>query len=131
MVSVSRSRRGKLVEVDGLEKLWRKLDELPEVMRKGMRKAVHDETEEIADDERRAAPELTGELKRGIQAEHKPERLSGTVAATARHSSFVEHGTSDTPAQPFVEPAITASRRRFPQRVVEEINAEIKGLTKR
>jgi HK97 gp10 family phage protein len=108
--------------------LAKKLDQLPGKVRDGIRKAVHDETAEVADDMRRGAPELTGALRRSIQAETSADGLAGTAAATARHATFVEHGTSDTPEQPFALPAAERSRRRFPDRVRREVGAELKDL---
>lgn len=114
--------------VDGASKLRDKLAELPDHIRAGAEQAVGEETEEIADDMRRFAPEAKGDLKRGIQAEH--EGLSGLAASTARHADFVEHGTSRSPEQPYARPAAELSRRRFPKRLKEDVGVEIGKVTK-
>lgn len=120
-------RRSRTIVV-GADELAKKLDQLPEIVRKRAQATIRDEVEEIADDMRRNAPELTGALKKSIQAEAKD--LTGTAAATARHAVFVEHGTSDTPQQPFATPAAERSRRRFPKRLAKEIQAGLKAVTK-
>ena len=122
-------RRSK-VTIEGLEGLERKLDELSAAVARGERRAVRDEVDELADDMRRGAPRDTGALIESIQGEVSASGLSGTVAATARHAPFVEHGTSDTAAQPYAMPAAERARVRFVARVKREIIAELKGLTK-
>lgn len=122
------ARRKQVVTVKGLDKLTRKLDELPEHIAAGARQAVRDETHEVAEDMRRTAPRLTGELARSIQAEVKD--LEGRAAATARHAVFVEYGTSSTPEQPFAAPAAERSRRRFPKRIREAVGEALKEVTR-
>ncbi|HEX6682432.1 MAG TPA: HK97-gp10 family putative phage morphogenesis protein [Candidatus Limnocylindrales bacterium] len=115
------------VTVEGLDELKAKLAQMPEKIRTGAEAAVRDETEEVADDMRAFAPVATGELKDSIQAE--VDGLSGAAAATARHATFVEHGTSDTPEQPFALPAAEQSRQRFGDRMREAVGGELKDLT--
>jgi HK97 gp10 family phage protein len=110
--------------------LAKKLEQLPDRVTAGIRAAVEDETEAVADDMRRGAPRLTGTLASSIQAEVSADGLSGTAAATARHATFVEHGTSDTPEQPFATPAAERSRQRFPDRLRREIGGELKDLVR-
>lgn len=114
------------VTVEGTDRLARKLRSLPAHIREAAEAAVGAEAEEIADDMRRGAPVLTGELKAGIQAEH--DGLEGRAVSTARHSDFVEHGTSKTPEQPFARPAAEASRQRFPGRMREVLGEHLKDL---
>jgi HK97 gp10 family phage protein len=54
------------------------------------------------------APRLTGKLQDSITTEFKHGHNGPTVrvGATAEHAPFVEFGTDDTPAQPFLRPAI-------------------------
>lgn len=115
------------VTVDGLDALKAKLAELPSKVRAGAERAVEAETDEVADDMRRNAPRDTGELVESIQAE--TDGLSGTAAATARHATFVEHGSSSTPEQPFAMPAAEEARGRFGQRMRDEIGTDLEDLT--
>lgn len=111
------------MEVRGLDALLGKLDALPDQMRAGAERAVADETEEVTQDMRDGAPFLTGELREGMQSE--VDGLSGRAVSTARHSTFVENGTSRSPAQPFAGPAAERSRTRFPGRVTEYVKGEL------
>lgn len=55
-------------------------------------------------------PVDSGELLASIQVQENPD---GTVdyVATADHAVHVEFGTRDTPAQPFLRPAISAVKK--------------------
>lgn len=121
--------RKQVVTIRGLATLTKKLDQLPGEIRDGLKRAVKIEVEMIADDMRRGAPRDTGELVESIQEEVNPDGLGGAAVATARHATFVEHGTEDTPEQPFVMPAAVRSRRRFRKRLQREMGAQIKDLT--
>lgn len=125
--------RSKTITVQGMDKLARRLDALAPAILDGVRKGVRGETAELADDMRRNAPRGNPPTKpvtlvEGIQEEISNGGLTGTVAATARHSVFVEHGTEDTPEQPFAGPAAERSRRRFPDRIRDAVGGELKDL---
>lgn len=116
------------IRIDGLEELERKLRALPLGVHAAAGRAVKGETEETADDVRRGAPVKTGTLRDSVQAEYDEAALSGTVAVTARYAKFVENGTDDTPAQPFIVPASEITRKRFPRRVKAEVKATLERL---
>lgn len=116
------------VTIKGMPELSRKLRALPEVIEAAGRRAVKGQVEETADDMRAGAPFKTGELREGINAEFNSKTITGRAVSTARHSQFVENGTSDTPAQPFVEPAANRARRRFPERVEAELKAALRKV---
>lgn len=118
----------KTVSIKGMDELVRKLKALPEIVEAASRAAVKAETEEAADDMRAGAPFETGELRRGINAEFDPRTITGRAVSTASYSTFVEDGTSDTAAQPFVQPAAERARRRFPERVEGEIKAALRKV---
>jgi HK97 gp10 family phage protein len=121
--------RQQTVTVEGLDRLRDKLDRLPKRIREGAQTAVTDETEAVATDMRDAAPVLTGELRDSIVSDVDAAALAGQARATARHATFVEHGTSSTEAQPFAQPAAEASRARFPKRLREEVGVLLNALT--
>lgn len=120
-----------VLRVEGADVLARRLRALPGALEAAARRAVTAEVDEIADDMRRGAPRDTGELVDSVQAEVAPDGMSGVAAATAMHAEPVEFGTEDTRAQPFAGPAAEAARRRFPDRVAREINAELHRLGQR
>lgn len=116
------------VTVKGMDELVRKLKALPEAVEAASRRATKAEAEEAADDMRTNAPFKTGALRESIGAEFDSKKIIGRAVAAARHAKFVEHGTSDTPAQPFVAPAEARARHRFPDRVKAEIKAELRKV---
>lgn len=116
------------IRIKGEAELYRKLKHLPELVDKANRRAVKGQTHETAQDLRRHAPVLTGELRDSIQEELLNRGLTGRAAVTARHAEFVIHGTSDTPANDFVTPVIVRTERQFPDRLRDEIRAELKRI---
>ena len=101
--------------------LARKAEEL----QAAAKEAVSQEVENIADDARRTAPRKTGALRASIRGD--ASGLRGTVKATARHATFVEHGTYKDPAQPFMHPAAERARKRFPQVARDIISKALGG----
>ncbi|MEU8264916.1 HK97-gp10 family putative phage morphogenesis protein [Micromonospora sp. NPDC048999] len=120
--------RQQAVTVEGMDKLARVLKGLPAAVGEGARKAVREETGEVVADMRRTAPRDTGELIASMHPVITNDGLSGQAVATARHATFVEHGTEDTPEQPFATPAAERSRKRFPDRIKTEVGGMLKGL---
>jgi len=68
--------------------------------------------EDIAADAQRYAPVRTGELRASIHA----NPADGTVVAGADYAAYVELGTEDTPAQPFLRRALYQKRDPRPGR---------------
>jgi HK97 gp10 family phage protein len=64
---------------------------------------------DIASDASRIAPRDTGFLANNIRVESVDDR-SARVISEAPYSGHVEFGTSDTPAQPFLRPALYKKR---------------------
>jgi HK97 gp10 family phage protein len=116
------------IRVEGLPELEKKLRALPLGVTAAAGRAVKGETEETGGDVRRGAPVKTGHLRDSVQAEYDEATLSGTVAVTADYAKYVEHGTDDTSAQPFIQPAAQVTRRRFPRRVKREVKATLDRL---
>jgi HK97 gp10 family phage protein len=116
------------VNIKGMSELEKKLRELPALIRSAGARAVKAETKDTAQDMRRGAPFKTGKLREGIQEEFDPKTQTGRAVSTARHTTFVVHGTSDTPANDFITPAAIRARKRFPERVKREIGRELGKL---
>ncbi len=60
---------------------------------------------------RRKAPVLTGTLAGSITA--RPIKDGVEIVATAPYAPYVEYGTSDTPSQPFLRPALNEAAAGF------------------
>lgn len=121
-------KKGGRVRIKGDAELMRKLRRLPEAVERVARKAVKDETHDAAEDLRRDAPVLTGDLKESIQEESLKKGMTGRAAITDPAVQEIVHGTSDTPAHDFVTSNIERVRKRFPQRVKDEVRAELRRL---
>lgn len=124
------ARGSQQVKISGVDELARKLKALPGIVERAARVAVKAETEAVADDMRRNAPRLTGELVNGIQAEMNNKTITGKAVSTARHTTFVVHGTEDTPANDFMTPAARRSEARFERRVIDEVKVQLRKVAK-
>ena len=65
----------------------------------------------IAADAASRAPVDTGELRDSIHSEGSG--MGAMVVAAAPHSAYVEYGTSRSPAQPYLWPAVEAARPAY------------------
>lgn len=116
------------LKIKGQKELERKLRGLPEVIERAARRTIKIETHEAAQDLRKHAPVLSGDLVRSIQEEIAKKGLAGVAAITAKHATYVIHGTSKQDANDFVTPVIARVRRSFPDRLVAEVKAELKKV---
>lgn len=66
---------------------------------------------ETAQTARQRAPKRTGTLAGSISAH--PIKDGVEITATAPYAAYVEYGTSDTPSQPFLRPALQEEARDF------------------
>jgi len=64
--------------------------------------------EAVATDARSNAPVDTGNLKSNINMSAAPDEV--TITAEASYSAYVELGTSKSPAQPYLKPALYTKR---------------------
>lgn len=61
----------------------------------------------VAESARTIVPVLTGALLASIEVVQADEEGGWRVEATAPYAGFVEFGTSDTPAQPYLGPSLS------------------------
>ncbi len=68
----------------------------------------------LAEEMRRLAPVDSGALRESIHVVKGAVEIGGQVGGKHRHYAlFVEFGTVDMPAQPFIRPAVDVSRNRI------------------
>lgn len=115
-----------LVSIEGLGELRAKLDFVALRARQAAEEAVRQEVKAVGEDVEQGAPVRRGELRGGVRREAKG--TDGAVRSTARHSTFVEHGTFKDRAQPFMAPAAERSRTRFPARVGALVKTTLEGI---
>lgn len=77
--------------------------------------AITDLGEDAKDRAKSYAPVLSGELRESIDAEvvDGPSGPTAIITASAGHALSVEYGTVDTPAQPFLVPAVYEAVKRI------------------
>lgn len=114
------------LKIEGMKKLQANLIRAAVEAHSAAAVAVRLEVAAVKDDAVTGAPRDTGELEAGIVG--SVDGLEGEVRATARHSDFVEHGTSRTPAQPYMAPAAERSRPRFIGRVTALVRGRLEGI---
>jgi HK97 gp10 family phage protein len=117
--------RGTSVTIEGLPELRAALARKTAELRAASTTAVAEEVGKVRDDAVLLAPRKTGALEAGIRGE--AAGLTGAVTSSARHSTFVEHGTYKDKAQPFMRPASEAARHRFPSRAAAILRSVLEG----
>ena len=114
------------VSVEGLERLHRKLAQVPEHIREGAREAVDEAAEAVKDQVAATVGVHTGHLKRSVKVRHiGGTGLSADVGwfdANSYYAKFVEFGTSSITANPVLTAAGEQERTRFPRRVKAEVD---------
>ncbi|MFR9807066.1 HK97-gp10 family putative phage morphogenesis protein [Pseudonocardia sp. RS010] len=104
------------IKVTGDKKLAAQLEKLAGQGRAICVEALESWGDDVRDDSRRRAPRDTGEMASQIEAVVSPAALTCTVGVDADweepgyYAPFVEHGTSEMEAQPFLWPAFRAHR---------------------
>lgn len=136
-------RSADLVRIDGLEQLTELLEgALPKQANSVARSALRAVATAVKKEVKNGAPKVSGTLKEAIKVQ--TTRLkSGLVAIDVRvtHGNsakfdafywrFPEYGTVNIPAQPFVQPAVTKMRPRFPQMFQELFDKKVQAFWKR
>lgn len=136
-------------KIDGLKECMKAFDEADKACVKALRKAVKDSAKPVlADAKNNVKPSADGShgkppgtLKRDltIKAEKTPDKAKYVVRVglksrkTAKavdengtpYGVFVEYGTSKTPAQPFLKPALESTRGETEDRIADTIMAAI------
>jgi len=109
------------VKIVGLSDLEKKMKDLgPKVQRKHMRTAVNAAARVVRDDAKTLVPVHTGTLKKAIKTKNRRERENkfrttfsvGVFDKTNEtfYWRFVEFGTKNMPANPFLRPALINSK---------------------
>lgn len=107
-----------LVELVGLPELKAAIEERVVALEAVKAAIVAEEAALVEEDAKHAAPVLEGDdpdghIRDDIKAEHAGAHAVVTVEN--RHAAFQEFGTSRNAAQPFMHPAASAARKRFPE----------------
>lgn len=134
------------VVVTGIDKLDRKFKLLDaRVGKKVVRQAMRQALKPVLAAARANAPEESGVLRRSIKIRAVKRRKKGvigleirtdakTMGGDAFYAAFIELGTSDKPAQPFLSPAYVEQGpeavKQLEQLILEGLEREIRALGK-
>lgn len=121
------------VKVEGLRELQTKLTRLPQHVRgRVLAAALMRGAEPIRRDAEANAPHLTGRLSRGMSKDVEEKGpTSATVAVGPEEDDFYGHfqelgaPAANVPAQPFLEPAFDAHKRRAVDTIGHELGRKI------
>lgn len=139
------------IEIKGLDKLLKDLDNLPQVLENEIELIIEDNSRQLARSAQRFAPVDTGELRQSIKAA-KNEDLSWRVVVLAKHGPYIEFGTGglvrvpeelvdlalqfkgrgvkkiDLRPQPFLYPAFELQRDIYVQDLKDLLERETKRI---
>jgi len=118
------------VTVTGQDRLAQRLAKLEQDVTKAAAGALKEGAEAVAEaarDRVRAQTDGSGELEDSIRVVPSVDGLSVRVEATAPHASYVEYGTVDQPAQPFLTPAVEENRQAVIDGVRQAVRDAVRG----
>ena len=113
------------ISVIGIQALEMRLAQIEEELLAAATAAAAVDAGEVALTAQALCPVESGELKSSITASvsDTPYGVRLSVAAGASHAGYVEHGTSKTPARPFLYPTI----KIYQGKIRRKIEAAVRG----
>lgn len=115
---------------DDIARVVDKIREVVVAMKEAAQLAIEAEVEQVKEEMREGAPVESGNLRNKIIGEVDKDGKGGRVASTADYSQYVVNGTSERKANDFITPVAEKSRRRYPDRVREEIKRALGEVVK-
>lgn len=97
--------------VEGVADVQAALAALPEAFREVVAKTIEVGADIIEGEADARVPEESGDLRKSIGKEIRPDGLQATIGAGEPYARWVEFATVDTPAQPFLWPAFRIGAR--------------------
>lgn len=101
----------RVVRIDGLTQVRAALQSWPEALRAEVADAFDIGSRIILTEAAGRVPERTGKLKSSLGRNVREDGLQAAVGSSDYKAKFVEFGTEDTPAQPFLWPAFKLGAR--------------------
>lgn len=130
--------------MSGIDRLSRRLQQIPKSVKESVAPALVKSAEEVASRMKALAPEDTGDLKRSItvtppgqttpaysqpggsQVARENQALVTAGNENVRYAHLAEYGTTKTAAKPFFWPAWRLTRERAKRRIKRAISKSIK-----
>lgn len=107
-------------KVEGIEEILKDLRQMEGEARQRVYEILRDETKPVVEDARSRAPKDTGAMARGIKRSVSKKKLEAKISAGGMvggvdtyYAQFVEFGTKNMTAQPFLYPACRAHEERI------------------
>lgn len=114
------------MKVRGLDRLHVKARKAAETIVEATDRAERSAAEELRDDMKSRVRVDTGDLRDSIRVETGAEGLRVGPGDEQKDKALAnEFGTRHMSAQPYVVPAMEAIRRKFPEKVVQEVNKSL------
>lgn len=122
------ARSGITIEIEGLDRLRERLEQLPEAIKAALLRAVKESAEDIKRETLLNVRHNTGNLQRELDIRYKSGGLRAEVGWFNRpdyYAAFNEFGTKSIPAKPALGPAVEAERGKIRERLSEELRREL------
>lgn len=122
------------VTVNGIARLKRRLEDLPDEIRQALAKGVEKSAEAIAEDVSRNVPVDTSgrdshHLKDTVDVRYREDGLIAEIGWFDQqdyYAAFVEYGTRSQPAQPSLHPALQRERGKYASRLTDEVRKALR-----
>lgn len=122
------------VTVNGIARLKKRLEDLPDEIRQALAKGVEKSAEAIAEDVSRNVPVDTSgrdnhHLKDTVDVRYREDGLIAEIGWFDQkdyYAAFVEYGTRSQPPQPSLHPALQRERGRYASRLSDEVRQALR-----
>ncbi|MGW2547494.1 HK97-gp10 family putative phage morphogenesis protein [Kitasatospora sp. NPDC001574] len=125
------ARSGLTVQVHGLERLIGQLEAMPDAVQAAGRRVVKESAVDVQRETLLNVRKNEGTLQRTLDIRYSRGGLKAEVGwfdPNSYYAAFHEFGTKSISAKPALGPAIEGERNRIRERVITEINEELKRL---
>ncbi|MDY8111161.1 HK97-gp10 family putative phage morphogenesis protein [Fulvimarina sp. 2208YS6-2-32] len=114
---------------DQLKRLQKRMAAIPLAVREAIIPALDRSADQLVAAAKHLAPEDDGDLRDSIRKEPGEHELQRKIVAgdeATFYATFVEHGTAETPAQPFLFPSYRLNRKQIEARIKRAVNKAVK-----
>jgi HK97 gp10 family phage protein len=118
------------VTIKGLSSLRAKFNKIDPATKLGMRSGVTKATLKVSGDAKMVVAVDTGALRNSLHEDvtETPNSVTGKVGTSLEYAPYVELGTSNMSAQPFLQPSLQKNKQTAKKIVIDEIRSALKGL---
>jgi HK97 gp10 family phage protein len=121
----------KWVDLTGVKELRAAIAAIPVEERKAIRKVVRETGRKIRDAAKARAPRDSGDLVKSITSKSSKSGMAAKIGTDIVYGPYVEFGTSDTAAKPFLFPSLEEQRPHFDTDMRQALDAANKAAAKK